>query len=78
MEYIIYCIQCIGKSETQLNLRPNDHRKDVNRHNTPHEDQHFKQSNHDFNQHARLILIKKLNNVNIDKGLQSYKIFGTK
>ena len=42
MECRICRIQYIGKSETEFNIRLKNHRKDVNRQNTPQADQHFK------------------------------------
>ena len=45
MECRICPIQYIKKSQTEFNIRLNNHRKDVNRQNTPHADQHFKLPN---------------------------------
>ena len=42
MECKICHIQYIGKSETEFNIRLNNHRKGVNRQNAPQADQHFK------------------------------------
>ena len=42
MECTLYHNQYIGKSETQFNLRWNNHQRDVNRQNAPLVDQHFK------------------------------------
>ena len=53
MECRICHIQYIGKSETEFNIRLNNHCKDVNRQNAPQADQRFKLPNHNFNQHAR-------------------------
>ena len=69
MECRICRIQYIGKSETEVNIRLNNDRNDVNRQNAPQADQHFKLPNHDFSQHARCALIKQLDNMKIDKDL---------
>ena len=49
MECRICRIEYIGKSETEFNIRLNNHRKDVNRQNAPQADQHFKLPNQNFN-----------------------------
>ena len=67
MECRICRIRYIGKSETEVNIRLNNDRNDVNRQNAPQADQHFKLPNHNFNQHARFTLIKQLDNMKIDK-----------
>ena len=72
MECRICCIQYIGKSETEFNIRLNSHRKDVNRQNVPQADQYFKLPNHNFNQHARFTLIDQLDNMRIDKDLVTH------
>ena len=67
MECRIWRIQQIGKSETEINTRLNNHRKDVNRRNTPQANQHFKLPNHDFNQHDTFTLTEQLDNIKTDK-----------
>ena len=62
-------IQYIRKSETEVNIRLNNHRNDVNRQNAPLADQYFKLPNQNFNQHARFTLIEQLDNNKIDKDL---------
>ena len=69
MECRICRIQYIGKSETEFNIRLNNHRKDVNRQNTPQADQNFKLPNYIFSQHARFTLIEQLDNMRIVKDL---------
>ena len=59
-ECTICRIQYINKSETQFNLRLNNHQKDVNRQNAPLVDQHFKLPGGNFNQRAKFILIEQL------------------
>ena len=67
MECRTCCIQCLGKSETEFNIRLNNHRKDVNRENAPKVDQHFKLPNQNFKQHARFTWIEQLDNMKIDQ-----------
>ena len=74
MECRICRIQYIGKSETEFNIRLNNHRKDVNRQNAQQVDQHFKLPNHIFNQHARFTLIEQLDNMRIDKNLATLRL----
>ena len=74
MECTLCHIQYIGKSETQFNLRLNNHRKCVNRQNVPLVDQHFKLPGHYFNQHAKFILVEQLDNMNIDKDLVTLRL----
>ena len=68
--YLMGCILChiqyIGKSETQLNLRLNKHRKVVSRQKAPPLDQHFNLPGHNFNQNAKFILIEQPDDINID------------
>ena len=70
LSYPIY----FGKSETQFNLRLNNHRKDVNRQNALLADQHFKLPEHNFNQHAKFTLIEQLDNINRDKELATLRL----
>ena len=65
MECTLFHIQYIGKSETQFNLKLNNHRKDVNRQNAPLLDQYFKLPGRNFNQDAQFILIEQLDKINI-------------
>ena len=74
MECRICGIQYTGKSETEFNIRLNNHRKDVNRQNAPQADQRFKLPNHNFNQHARFTLTKQLDNMRIDKDLATLRL----
>ena len=74
MECRICRIQYIGKSETEFNIRLNNHRKDVNRQNAPQADQHLKLLNHNFSQHARFTLIEQLDNLRIDKDLATLRL----
>ena len=64
--YLLECQKCnlqyVGKSETSMNLRINNHRKDAK---NPKEDtipasKHFNQPGHEFNQYAKFILIEQI------------------
>ena len=66
MECRIFYIQYFGKSETELNVRLNNHYKDVNRQNAIKADQHFKLPNHNF---SWFTLIGQLDNMKIDNDL---------
>ena len=74
MECKICGIQYIGKSETEFNIRLNNHCKDGSRQNAPQADQHFKLPNHNFNQHARFTLTMQLDNMKIDKNLARLRL----
>ena len=70
--YLAHCTLCkgsqyVGKSEPPANLRINTHRYDVTSSNGCPFDKHFNLPNHDFNKHARFILIEQLNTTNISK-----------
>ena len=69
MECTICHIQYIGQSETEFNIRLNNHRKDANGQNAPQANQHFKLPNHNFSQHVIITLIEQLDNMNTDKDL---------
>ena len=47
---------------------------DVNREKTPQLDQHFKLPNHNLNQHARFTLTEQLDNMKIDKDLETLRL----
>ena len=55
-------LQYVGKSETELNLRINNHRREVLKLNTIPADQNF-----DFNTDAMLIIIEQLQNPRLSK-----------
>ena len=65
--YLGYCIKCsknqyVGKSEPPANLRFNTHRHDVSSENGLTFDKHFDQKDHDFDHHARFVLIEQIKN----------------
>ena len=68
--YLMECTKCrlqyIGKSETQLNIRINNHRKDSKKTNTILACQHFNNPSHDFTQDARFIIIEQLRKTDCD------------
>ena len=61
-------------SETTLNLRLNNHRKDVNKQKLLQTDQNFQLNGHNFNKHAKFTLIEQLNDTNINKELLHYRL----
>ena len=70
--YLGYCILCIkkqyvGKTEPTTNLRINNHRKDCKNPKGIPFDEHFNTPNHDFNKHARIILIEQVSTTLISK-----------
>ena len=52
-----------GKAETEFNIRLNNHRKDVWK---PGANHHFSCKSHNFNTHAKFILIEQICHVDID------------
>ena len=73
-EYVIYLLECIlckiqyvGKAETALNLRINNHRKDTKKPNYILACKYFQKQGHDFNKHTKFIIIDKLINLHNSK-----------
>ena len=65
--YLIECSLCnfkpyIGKSETASNLRINNHRSDSRKEDSITVDQHFSTNGHNFEKHAKITLIEKVEN----------------
>ena len=53
----------VGKSETQSNIRTNNHRSDARKADSIPIDRHFfEHEDHDFEKHAKITLIEKLEN----------------
>ena len=71
---MLYNKQYTGTSETILNLRRNNHRKDVNKQKLLQTDQNFQLNGHNFNKHAKFTLIQQLNDTNINKELLNYRL----
>ena len=53
-------MQYVGKAETAFNLRLHSHRKDTKKHNSILACKHFQKKRHNFNKHAKFIIIEKL------------------
>ena len=73
-EYVIYLMECIlckmqyvWKAETAFNLRLNNHRKDTKKPNSILACKHFQEKEHNFNKHAKFIIIDKLVNLHGSK-----------
>ena len=60
-------MQYVGKAETAFNLRLNNHRKDTKNPNSILACKHFQEKRHDFNKHAKFIIIDKLVNLHGSK-----------
>ena len=71
MEFTLWNRQYTGLA---FNIRLNNHRKDVYKSNTPEADQHFRLPGHNFNRHAKFILIEQLNNTELDKELIIFRL----
>ena len=69
--YLMECTKCkvqyIGKSETNFNIRLNNHRKDTNNINGIPASRHFSKPYHEFNIHAKFIIIEQIKNANVSK-----------
>ena len=66
-EYVIYLIErilckmhCVGKAYTAFDLRLNNHRKDTKKPNFILACKHFQEQEHNFNKHAKFIIVDKL------------------
>ena len=73
-EYVIHLMECIlckmqyvGKAETAFSLRLNNHRKDTKKPNSILACKHFQEQGHNFNKHAKFIIIDKLVNLHGSK-----------
>ena len=65
MECTKYKLQYLGKAETELNLRINNHRKNVLKLNAITADRHFTQRDHDFNTEAKFTIIEQFQNTKL-------------
>ena len=75
-EYVIYLMECTvcnkqyaGKAETAFNIRLNNHRKDTEDPSPILACRHFQQQGHNFNCHAKFIIIDKLVNTSSSKDI---------
>ena len=62
-------IQYVGKAKTEFNIRPkyNNHGKDVWKPEAIPASRYFSGKNHNFNTHAKFILIEQMRHIDIDK-----------
>ena len=69
--YLLVCTKCkiqyVGKAETEFNIRLNNHRKDVWEPEAIPASRHFSGKSHNFNSHAKFILIEQIRHIDIDK-----------
>ena len=59
MECILCKMEYVGKAEIAFNLRLNNHRKDTKNPNSILAWKHFQEKGHNFNKHAKFIIIDK-------------------
>ena len=74
-------LQYVGKAETELNQRINNHRKDNLKLNAIPADQHFAERDHDLNTDTEFTIIEKPQNTKLSKEsitelLKSMRTFG--
>ena len=71
VQNLMECTKCklqyVGKAETELNLRINNHREDVLKLNEIPTDRHVAQRDHDFNTDTKFSSIEKLLNTKLSK-----------
>ena len=60
-------MQDVGKAETEFNLILNNHRQDTKKPNSILACKHFQEKGHNFNKHAKFIIIDKLVNLHGSK-----------
>ena len=73
-KYVIYLLECnkckiqyVGKAETEFNIRHNNHQKDVWKPDAISASSHFSGKNHNFNTHAKFVLIEQIRHIDIAK-----------
>ena len=70
--YLLECTKCkiqyVGKSETEFNIRLNNHREDLWIPDAILASRHFSDKDNSFNTHAIFILIEQIRHIDIDKG----------
>ena len=71
MEYTQCNKQYLGKADSTFNIRLNNHRKDIKNLNAILACRHFQQQGHNFNSHAKFIIIDKLVNTSSSKDILS-------
>ena len=67
MECILCKMQYVRKAEAAFNLRLNNHRKDTKKPNSILACKNFQEKEHNFNKHAKFIIIDKLVNLHSSK-----------
>ena len=67
MEWILCKMQYVGNAETAFNLRLNNYRKDTRKPNSILACKDFQEKGHNFNKHAKFIIIDKLVNLHGSK-----------
>ena len=67
MECTLCKLQYVGKSERPFNIRINNHRKDITKHDAIPVCKHFNNPSHNFNTHAKFTIIEQLRTLNETK-----------
>ena len=69
--YLLQCtkckMQCVGNAETEFNIKLNNYRNDVWKPDAIPASHHFSGKIHNFNTHAKFLLIEQICHINIDK-----------
>ena len=65
-KFVIYLLECT-KAETEFNIRPNNHRKDVWKPDAIPASRHFSGKGHNFNKRAKFILTEQIRHIDIVK-----------
>ena len=63
MDPVKSSIDPVGKATTAFNIRLNNHRKDVKDPKPIPVEKHFNQTGHNFNLHAKFIIIEQLEDI---------------
>ena len=74
MECALCKVQYVGKVETALDIRLNNHRKDVSNPELIPVDLHLRKPGHSFNLHAKFTLMEQLSNIHTtDKDILKFQ-----
>ena len=74
MECILCDEQYLGRGETAFNIRSNNHRNDTKDPNVMLACRHLQQQGHNFNSHAKLVIIDTLVNISSSKDILRERI----
>ena len=74
MECILCDEQYLGRADTAFNIRSNNHRKDTKDLNVILACRHLQEQGHNFNSHAKFIIIDTLVNISSSKDILRERI----